>query len=350
MKKVNDLLRSHLRDFLPYSTARDEFKGKEGVFLDANENSLGSVHQRPWNRYPDPRQHKLKVELGIIKGIQPGQIFIGNGSDDHIDLLIRAFCEPGIDQIMIVPPTYGMYKVSANLNNVGVIEVLLTEDFQLDVPKIVAALNERVKIIFICSPNNPTGNLMVREDIFVILNHFHGLVVIDEAYIDFSGANSWINDLTMFPKLVVLQTLSKAWGLAALRLGMLFASLEMVKVMNLIKPPYNISGLVQNEALAALAKIELKDRFVQQINVLKQSLERSLRSFALTIEIYPSDANFLLVKFKKSAEIFHYLISQNIILRDRSQLVLCQGCVRITVGTEDENKQLMAALNNYLKG
>ena len=349
MREFEDLLREHLKDFTPYATARDDFKGNKGIFLDANENALGSVISEKWNRYPDPRQSQVKWAMGKIKGIAPECIFIGNGSDEPIDLLIRTFCEPGIDEVMIFPPTYGMYKVAANINNVRVNEVLLTPDFQLDMAQIKSALNDQVKIMFICSPNNPTGNLIKAHDVLDLATVFKGIIVMDEAYIDFTDTHSWIEELPKFPHLVVLQTLSKAWGLASLRLGMAFCHPKMVQVLNLIKPPYNISGLVQNQVLKALKQEYQMRSFVEEIKELKKELGSALDQLPIVLKVYPSQANFFLVKFKEVQEVFQYLIRNEVILRDRSGLVLCEDCIRITVGTAFENKQLILALNNYLK-
>ncbi len=349
MSKIGDLIRRHLKNFTPYSTARDDFKGDRGIFLDANENALGSVISENWNRYPDPRQSHLKEAMGKIKGIAQECIFMGNGSDEPIDLLIRGFCEPGIDEVMIFPPTYGIYKVVANINNVSVNEVLLTQDFQLDMTLIKSALNNHVKIIFICSPNNPTGNLIQVKDIWDLATVFKGIIVIDEAYIDFTDTPSWIEVLSKFPHLVVLQTLSKAWGLASLRLGMAFCHPKIVDVLNLIKPSYNISGPVQNQVLKALKEEDQMRSFVEEIKELKKELESALNQLPIVLKVYPSEANFFLVKFKNVQEIFQYLIRNEIILRDRSGLVLCEDCIRITVGTAFENKQLILTLKNYLK-
>ena len=349
MSRIEGLLRKHLKDFTPYSSARDDFKGHKGIFLDANENALGSVISEKWNRYPDPRQSYLKRAMGTIKGTAPECIFMGNGSDEPIDLLIRAFCEPESDEVMIFPPTYGMYKVAANINNVRVNEVLLTPDFQLDIAQIKSVLNDQIKIMFICSPNNPTGNLIKTQDVLDLATVFKGIIVIDEAYIDFTDTPSWIEVLSNFPHLVVLQTLSKAWGLASLRLGMAFCHPKIVDVLNLIKPPYNISGPVQNHVLKALKQENQMRSFVEEIKELKKELGSALDQLPIVLKVYPSEANFFLVKFKEVQEVFQYLIRNEVILRDRSGLVLCEDCIRITVGTAFENKQLILALNNYLK-
>ena len=349
MNEIESLLRNHLKGFVPYSTARNDFKENSGIFLDANENPFGSVITEKWNRYPDPLQNHLKQALGKIKAIDPGCIFIGNGSDEPIDLLIRAFCEPEIDEILIFPPTYGMYKVAANINNVRVKEVSLTTNFQLDIIKIKSAINHRTKIIFICSPNNPTGNLIKLRDVLELARVFKGIIVIDEAYIDFTESNSWIEAIPKFPHLVVLQTLSKAWGLASLRLGIAFCNRNLVDVLNMIKSPYNISGLIQNQVLIALKQEDRMRSFVQEIKELKRELQAALQGIPIILKIYPSDANFFLVKFRDAKNVFQHLINNRIILRDRSGLVLCEDCLRITVGTSFENKQLILALNNYLK-
>ena len=349
MNEIESLLRNHLKGFVPYSTARNDFKENSGIFLDANENPFGSVITEKWNRYPDPLQNHLKQALGKIKAIDAGCIFIGNGSDEPIDLLIRAFCEPEIDEILIFPPTYGMYKVAANINNVRVKEVSLTTDFQLDIIKIKSAINHRTKIIFICSPNNPTGNLIKLRDVLELARVFKGIIVIDEAYIDFTESNSWIEAIPKFPHLVVLQTLSKAWGLASLRLGIAFCNRNLVDVLNMIKSPYNISGLIQNQVLIALKQEDRMRSFVQEIKELKRELQAALQGIPIILKIYPSDANFFLVKFRDAKNVFQHLINNRIILRDRSGLVLCEDCLRITVGTSFENKQLILALNNYLK-
>ena len=349
MNEIKSLLRNHLKDFTPYSTARDDFKGDKGIFLDANENALGSVITEKWNRYPDPLQNHLKQALGKIKAIDPECIFIGNGSDEPIDLLIRAFCEPGIDEVLIFPPTYGMYKVAANINNVSVKEVALTTDFQLNMIQIKSAINHRIKLIFICSPNNPTGNLIKLRDLLELARVFKGIIVIDEAYIDFSESNSWIEAIPKFPHLVVLQTLSKAWGLASLRLGMAFCNRDLVNVMNMIKSPYNISGLIQNQVLMALKQEDRMRSFVEEIKELKRELQSALQQIPFILKIYPSDANFFLVKFKDAQNVFQHLINNGVIIRDRSGSVLCEDCLRITVGTSFENKQLILALHKYLK-
>lgn len=344
MVDIHALVRPHIRDLKPYSSARDEYTGSEGVFLDANENALGSITERPWNRYPDPYQRTLKAKVAELKGVAPEQLFLGNGSDEPIDLLFRAFCEPKTDHVIINPPTYGMYQVSADIHQVEAKAVPLTTDFQLDVEGITSLWNAQTKMIFICSPNNPTGNEMPYAQVEQVLKNFHGLVVVDEAYIDFSESPSWIQRLEEFPNLVVLQTFSKAWGLAGLRLGMAFASAEILGFLNKIKAPYNLSGLVQETVLEALNHVEKKDEMVAQLLQNKQALEADLKGLPFVQKVYPSDANFFLVKMKDAKAIFNRLIAQKIIVRDRSGVLLCEDGLRITVGTSQENHTLVEAL------
>lgn len=344
MVDIHALVRPHIRDLKPYSSARDEYTGSEGVFLDANENALGSITERPWNRYPDPYQRTLKAKVAELKGVAPEQLFLGNGSDEPIDLLFRAFCEPKTDHVIINPPTYGMYQVSADIHQVEAKAVPLTTDFQLDVEGITSLWNAQTKIIFICSPNNPTGNEMPCAQVEEILKNFHGLVVVDEAYIDFSESPSWIQRLEEFPNLVVLQTFSKAWGLAGLRLGMAFASAQILGFLNKIKAPYNLSGLVQETVLEALNHVEKKDEMVAQLLQNKQALEADLKALPFVQKVYSSDANFFLVKMRDAKAIFNRLIAQKIIVRDRSGVLLCEDGLRITVGTSQENHTLVEAL------
>ena len=344
---LNNLLRDNIKNLVPYSSARDEFKGEASIFLDANENSYGSPLTKWYNRYPDPLQWKLKEKLSGIKGVPPENIFLGNGSDECIDVLQRAFCEPGVDNILICPPTYGMYEVSAHINNVAVKKVPLTPAFQLDLPAIEEAIDDHTKMIFLCSPNNPTGNSLLREDIEVILNNYFGLVVIDEAYINFSRFRSFTQELNDYPNLVVMQTLSKAWGLAALRIGMSFASVDIIQVMNKVKPPYNINQASQELALQAFDEVEQVNVMIRDIVQQRNALEETLQTLPVVQHIYPSDANFLLVKVTDPKAIYHYLLQQGIVVRDRSKVELCEGCLRITVGTPMENEALVNALKNY---
>lgn len=347
MFNLQNILRNNIKELVPYSSARDEFKGEASIYLDANENSFGSPLDTNFNRYPDPLQHKLKQRLSEIKGVPPRNIFLGNGSDEAIDILFRAFCRPGVDNVIIVPPTYGMYEVSANINDVEVRKVKLSPDFQLDLEGISEAINENTKIIFICSPNNPTGNSMDRDDIETILVNFNGLVVIDEAYINYSRQKTFIQELTEYTNLVVLQTLSKAWGLAGLRLGMAFASEEIIEVFNKVKPPYNINQATQTLALEALQNVERINEWIKVTVSEREKLITALASQPFVIKIYPSDANFILVKTTNAVGIYNFLVRKGIIVRDRSKVELCEGSLRITVGTPDENETLINSLNSF---
>lgn len=343
---LNNLLRENIKKLTPYSSARDEFKGDARIFLDANENSYGSPLTKWYNRYPDPLQWKVKEKLSAIKSVDPKQIFLGNGSDECIDILFRSFCEPGKDNVIIVPPTYGMYEVSANINDIAVKKVPLTAAYQLNLEAIEAAVDDHTKMIFLCSPNNPTGNSLNREDIEMILNNYFGLVVLDEAYINFSRHRSFIQELKEYPNLVILQTLSKAWGLAALRVGMAFASPEIIQVMNKVKPPYNINQASQELALKALEEVGQVNDMIKEIVKERGVLEEKLKGLPIVQRIYPSDANFLLVKVNGSRNVYNALLEKGIVVRDRSKVELCEECLRITVGTESENIDLINALKS----
>jgi histidinol-phosphate aminotransferase len=347
MFQLESLLRENIKKLIPYSSARDDFKGNAKVFLDANENSLGSPLTVWYNRYPDPHQWKLKEAIGKIKGVPPQNIFLGNGSDECIDILYRAFCNPGKDNVIINPPTYGMYEVSANINDVEFRRAVLLDDFQLDLVHLENLVDENTKLIWICSPNNPTANSMDREDIETVLNNFHGLVVIDEAYINFSRHKSFIQELNEYPNLVVMQTLSKAWGLAGLRLGMAFASESIIDVYNKVKPPYNISEATQKLALEALQEVDQVNDMIRAIVTMREELKKELDALNVVQKIYPSDANFLLVKVVEPKAVYNYLLQREIVVRDRSKVELCEGCLRITVGTEQENKELIIALQQF---
>ncbi|WP_435356489.1 histidinol-phosphate transaminase [Emticicia sp. SJ17W-69] len=348
MFSLNKVIRPHILSLTPYASARDEYSGKEGTFLDANENSFGSVISGNYNRYPDPYQWVVKEKLGIIKGVDAKQIFLGNGSDEAIDLVIRATCEPQQDNILILPPTYGMYKVCADVQNVLVKQVPLTPDFQVDTKKVLETADEHTKIIWICSPNNPSGNIIERSSILHILDNFKtGLVVVDEAYIDFATEESFTKMLDKYPNLVVLQTFSKAWGLAALRLGMAFASEDFIKILNKIKYPYNLNGVTQKLLFEALGKEDKKNKYVKQILKERQHLQKELAKLSIVKHIFPSDSNQLLVRFSDANAIFHYLIGQKIITRNRSNVILCEDCIRISVGTKKENEILIEALKKY---
>ena len=344
---LDRLIRVNIKQLKPYSSARSEFSGMARIFLDANENSLGSPLTKWYNRYPDPLQWELKRKMSPIKKVEPENMLLGNGSDECIDLLIRAFCNPKEDNIIICPPTYGMYEVYAHVNDVPVKEVPLTTAYQLNLEALEQAIDENTKIIFFCSPNNPTGNSLNREDIEMVLNNFDGIVVVDEAYINYSRQRSFIAELKDYPNLVVMQTFSKAWGLAALRLGIIFASKEMVDVLNKIKPPYNINQATQELALKALDNLEDVNAMIKETIKEREILEKELAQLPCVQKIYPSDANFLLVKVSNANGIYNYLKEKGIIVRNRNNVLLCEGCLRITVGTGKENCELVEALSNF---
>ncbi len=341
IKSLNELLRPNIRDLKPYSSARDEFSGEAAVFMDANENPFND----PYNRYPDPYQRALKKKIGTIKNIDPANIFLGNGSDEAIDIAIRAFCRPGIDNMVSITPTYGMYNVAADINDVKVKKVLLTTDFELDTDGLLNAADENTKLLFLCSPNNPTGNCFRAEDIRQILDHFPGIVVIDEAYIDFAPGKSWLPELEQYPNLIILQTFSKAWGMAGIRLGMAFASSAIINVFSKIKYPYNVNTLTQKKALDLLSENARMQDWVKNLLDEREKLVGELRKMPFINKIYPSDANFILLKTDDPKKIYNFLVDKNIIIRDRSGVDLCAGCLRITVGTPEENKALLQALN-----
>jgi histidinol-phosphate aminotransferase len=347
MFNLNNILRENIKKLVPYSSARDEFKGAASVYLDANENAFGSPLDEQYNRYPDPMQYQVKVRLSEIKGVPARNIFLGNGSDEAIDILFRSFCNPGVDNVIIVPPTYGMYEVSANINDVQLKRVPLTEEYQLNLEAIAQSIDEHTKMIFICSPNNPTGNSINRDDIETLLANFNGLVVVDEAYINFSRQKTFIQELTEYANLVVLQTLSKAWGLAGLRIGMAFASEEIIEVMNKVKPPYNINEASQQLALQALQNTEQVNNWIKETLTQRDKLVLQLKTFDFVLDIYPSDANFILVKTTNAKGIYNYLVENGIIVRDRSKVELCEGALRITVGTPAENDKLLETLKSY---
>ena len=342
--EISKLLRPHLLNLTPYSSARDEFQGNADVYLDANENAFGSTSKDPYRRYPDPYQKALKAKIGEIKGINVDKIFLGNGSDEPIDLLIRAFCNPGLDKIIITPPTYGMYKVSASINDIGIVEVPLTSEYILNSQELLDAIEPGIKIIFLCSPNNPTGNSIGRDDIIEIAKKFQGLVVLDEAYIDFSSKPSLIRELHNYSNLIILQTFSKAWGLASLRLGIAFASEEIINILNMIKPPYNINGATQDLALEALSNLDQMKHMVYEIQQQKKQMESMLIGIKGVKKIYPSDANFILVEIDNAHKIYLNLIEHKVIVRDRSSVELCEDCLRIKIGTESENNILIELL------
>lgn len=347
MFDINNILRENIKRLVPYSSARDEYQGEASVFLDANENAFGSPLDQQFNRYPDPLQYDLKKRITEIKGVPPRNIFVGNGSDEAIDILFRSFCNPGIDNVILVPPTYGMYEVSANINDIEARKVNLTEEYQLNLEGIAEAIDKNTKLIFICSPNNPTGNSINRDDIQTLLANFNGIVVVDEAYINFSRQKSFIQELTECANLVVMQTLSKAWGLAGLRVGMAFASEEIIEVMNKVKPPYNVNESSQQLALAALANVAQVNDWIKETLAQRDRLVLALKGFDFVVDIYPSDANFILVKTTNANSIYDFLVKQGIIVRNRSKVELCEGCLRITVGTPEENTVLLDTLKNF---
>lgn len=340
---VNDLLRENIKNLQPYSSARDEFSGEAMVFLDANENPFN----QPYNRYPDPLQRTLKEKIGQLKHVPPGHIFLGNGSDEPIDLLIRAFCEPGTDNILTIDPSYGMYQVAAGINQVKVRKVSLTEDFRLDAQKLLQAADSHSKLAFLCSPNNPSGNCLKENAIIEVVSKFRGIVVLDEAYIDFSPGKSLLPVLERYPNLVILQTFSKAWGMAGIRLGMAFASPEIIAVLNKIKYPYNINILTQQKALELTDNSARVEEWVNLIVAGRGNLAEQLKALPLTEKIFPSDANFILVKMKNARNIYEFLKDKGVIVRDRSKVHLCEGSLRITVGSAEENNLLMQALRDY---
>ena len=338
---LNDVLRPNIASLAPYSCARNEFEGEASVFLDANENPFNE----PFNRYPDPLQHVLKQRVSEIKGVAPDRIFLGNGSDESIDLAFRAFCRPGVDNVVAIEPTYGMYKVCADINGVEYRPVPLGEDFAFRADDLLACVDSHTKLLFLCSPNNPSGNSLPAAEITRVLESFHtGIVAVDEAYIDFSAQPSLLSQLDRWPNLLVFQTFSKAWGCAGLRLGMAFASPEIIAVYNKIKYPYNLSCLTQQQALELLDEPQRVRAWVAILKEERETLRDGLLALPMVRHIYPSDANFLLVRVDDADATYRYLVEQGIIVRNRNRVSLCQGCLRITVGTPSENRQLLEAL------
>lgn len=354
MFELNNILRENIKKLVPYSSARDEYKGKSGIFLDANENSFGFPVSydgtSKLNRYPDPLQLAVKEKLSKIKGLPIENIFLGNGSDEAIDILFRAFCNPGKDNVIVCPPTYGMYEVSANINDVEVIKVpLIAETFQLDEANILKSINSNTKLIFICCPNNPTGNGVAWDTIKKLLETFKGIVVIDEAYINFASYRSLIPELLNYPNLVILQTLSKAWGLAGLRVGMAFASEPIIDVFNKIKPPYNINVVSQELVLKALDNVKQVNDWIKSIVEERENFSVILNQLPFVKNVYKSEANFILVKVEDASALYYYLTQNQIVVRDRSKVVLCDDCLRITIGTKEQNEQLISILKIYNK-
>lgn len=344
MKPLQELTRPNIWCLKPYSSARDEYKGAvASVFLDANENPYNMPH----NRYPDPMQRELKTELSKIKKVPPESIFLGNGSDEAIDLVFRAFCEPRIDNVVAIDPTYGMYQVCAEVNDVEYRKVLLDENFQFSADRLLAATDEHTKMIFLCSPNNPTGNDLLRGEIEKLLLRFEGLVILDEAYNDFSAAPSFLQELARYPNLIVLQTFSKAWGCAAIRLGMAFASPEIIGILSKIKYPYNVNQLTQQQAMEMLHRYYEIERWVKTLKEERGNLEAEFARLPCVVKLFPSDANFFLVRVTDAVKIYNYLVGKGIIVRNRHSVSLCGNCLRVTVGTRIENEKLVEALKEY---
>jgi len=345
---INKLLRKNIKDLIPYSSARNEYKAEGGIFLDANEISMEGKETNDLNRYPDPLQLKLKDKLSKIKGISSDRIFIGNGSDEAIDILIRAFCEPGKDEVIICPPTYGMYEVAANINNIKITKAPLTAElFQLDIKNILRSISKNTKLMFLCCPNNPSGNGVKWKDIKSLLEKFNGLVIVDEAYIDFASYGSLIPELKNYPNLVILQTLSKAWALAGIRVGLAFASKEIISVFNKIKSPYNVNSVSQEIAIKALTDQKTIKAWIKKIISEREKLSIGLLNFEFIVKVYPSETNFLLVKTTNALKLYNFLLDNKIIVRNRSTVSLCEECLRITVGTRKENNVLLSTLKKY---
>ena len=344
MKSLEELTRKNIWSLAPYSSARNEYAGREArVFLDANENP----YNQPFNRYPDPLQLELKAAIAKVKGVPAENIFLGNGSDEAIDLPYRCFCEPGKDNVVAIEPTYGMYKVCADINDIEYRPVLLDEQYQMTAEKLLAATDEHTKIIWLCTPNNPTGNCLNREEVVKVIESFEGLVIVDEAYSDFSSQKPLRTELAKYANLIVLNTMSKAWGCAAIRLGMAFASEEIIHILNKVKYPYNVNQLTQQQALEALKDPFEVDNWVK---ILLQERSRMMDAFAMLPiceKVYPTDANFFLAKMNDATRIYNYLVDQGIIVRNRTRVQLCQNCLRITIGTKTENSELIAALRQY---
>lgn len=343
MSDIKGLIRKNIRELIPYSSARDEYSGVGAVLLDANE----SPYNEPFNRYPDPVQKALKEKISGIISIPVERIFLGNGSDEAIDLLIRIFCEPTADRIIIIDPSYGMYKVCADINDVGVDFVSLNKDFSLDAERLLAAVREETKMVFLCSPNNPSGNLLGKAEITRILSEFKGMLVLDEAYIDFCGSEGMLPVHGEHWNLVILRTLSKAWGLAGIRLGMALADPEVIQYMNRVKYPYNVNYLTQIKALEMLGSAGSREKWVKEILAERIKLEADLEDIRYVVKVFPSDANFLLVRVEDPDGLYTFLYQKGVIVRNRSRLTHCEGCIRITVGTPDENNKLIELMKSY---
>jgi len=344
MKSLEQLVRPNIWKLAPYSSARDEYSGKEAhVFLDANENPYGA----PYNRYPDPLQRELKQQLSKIKGVPEDMIFLGNGSDEAIDLPYRIFCEPGIDNVVAIEPTYGMYRVCADINNVQYIPVLLDQHYEFSADELLKASDEHTKIIWICSPNNPTGNSLNRDEMLKVIAIFEGIVIIDEAYSDFAQQRSLRSELGKYPNLIVLNTMSKAWALAGIRLGMAFASKDIIQIYNKVKYPYNVNILTQQQALQALKDPFEVDKWVKILLLERSRLMQAFTELPICEKVYKTDANFFLAKMTDAQRIYDYLVDRGIIVRNRTRIQLCNNCLRITIGTKGENNELLSALRQY---
>ena len=344
MKTLKELTRPNIWSLAPYSSARNEYSGRTArVFLDANENP----YNQPLNRYPDPLQLELKKQIAAVKGVSPEQIFLGNGSDEAIDLPYRCFTRPGIDNVVAIEPTYGMYKVCADINDVEYRPVLLDDNYQISAEKLLNASDANTKIIWICSPNNPTGNSIQREEIEQVLNKFEGIVIVDEAYSDFSSQRPFRLDLTKYPNLVVLNTFSKAWGCAAIRLGMAFASKEIISIYNKVKYPYNVNQLTQQKALEALKDPFAVDNWVKLLLQERSRMIQNVRLLPFCQNVYPTDANFFLMKVDDAQRVYDYLVDKGIIVRNRTRVELCHNCLRITIGNKTENNELLSALRQF---
>ena len=347
MFALEKIIRENIKRLTPYSSARKEYGGAAQIFLDANENSFGSPLERNYNRYPDSLQTKIKELVAADYSLKPDEIFIGNGSDEAIDLLFRIFCEPKKDDVLICPPTYGMYEVSAEINDIQVKRVNLTADFQLNFSAVKNAIDRNTKLIFICSPNNPTGNSFAAEEILELAKNFGGIVIVDEAYIHFSSEKSLVSEIGSHPNLVVLQTFSKAWGLAGLRVGSAFANAEIIELFNRVKPPYNVSQIAQETVVEALKNKSAFERMLVEIVSERGKLVERLKNVSYIEKIYPTDANFVLVKTKDANAVYQHLLRDSIVVRNRNNVELCAGCLRITIGTVKENEKLLDALEKY---
>ena len=349
MTSIQHLIRKNIRELQPYTSARNELSGRPLILLDANENSMGSPLVKWYNRYPDPLHTSLREKIATVKNVPATQIMVGNGSDECIDLLMRVFCEPGKDQVIISPPTFEMYSVYAQVNNVTVKTVPLTPEFQLDLDALERAVNSHTKMIFLCSPNSPTGNNLYREDMEIVLNNFPGIVVVDEAYINYSRQRSFLAELKDYPNLVVLQTFSKAWGLAGLRVGMAMASEEIIAALNSIRPPYNVTSISQELVTEALDRLQDVNAMILQTIHLREGLEAALRTVPAVTKVFPSDTNFLLVEVADATAVYNYLKEEGVLVSNKSYMRGCENCLRISVGTEEENNRLVQLLRQFKK-